>query len=127
MINGVPQEIDLAKLTDTNVEVHQDTNTDTIVDANEMSNIVFVLESVAWSVLTIVHWEHRTGKGQVHVALSNSVRKKDFVRADAIRLCDGESDRNMQRCTRARALMHGCARAHGHPRAHTQAGAQAHV
>jgi len=41
MINGVPQEIDLAKLTDTNVEVHQDTNTDTIVDANEMSNIVF--------------------------------------------------------------------------------------
>ena len=24
MINGVPQEIDLAKLTDTNVEVHQD-------------------------------------------------------------------------------------------------------
>ena len=42
MINGVPQSINLAKLTDTNVEVHQDTNTDTIVDANEMSNIVFV-------------------------------------------------------------------------------------
>ena len=42
MINGVPQTINLAKLTDTNVEVHQDTNTDTIVDANEMSNIVFV-------------------------------------------------------------------------------------
>ena len=42
MINGVPQAINLAKLTDTNVEVHQDTNTDTIVDANEMSNIVFV-------------------------------------------------------------------------------------
>jgi len=41
MINGVPQSINLAKLTDTNVEVHQDTNTDTIVDANEMSNIVF--------------------------------------------------------------------------------------
>jgi len=42
MINGVPQSISLAKLTDTNVEVHQDTNTDTVVDANEMSNIVFV-------------------------------------------------------------------------------------
>ena len=42
MINGVPQSINLAKLTDTNVEVNQDTNTDTIVDANEMSNIVFV-------------------------------------------------------------------------------------
>ena len=41
MINGVPQAINLAKLTDTNVEIHQDTNTDTIVDANEMSNIVF--------------------------------------------------------------------------------------
>ena len=41
MINGVPQGISLTKLTDTNVEIHQDTNTDTIVDANEMSNIVF--------------------------------------------------------------------------------------
>jgi len=42
MINGVPQAINLAKLTDTNVEIHQDTNTDTIVDSNEMSNITFV-------------------------------------------------------------------------------------
>ena len=41
MINGVPQAINLAKLTDTNVEVHQDTDSDSVVDANEMSNIVF--------------------------------------------------------------------------------------
>ena len=41
MINGVPQEIDLAKLTDTNVEVHQDIANIGVVDANEMSNIVF--------------------------------------------------------------------------------------
>ena len=41
MINGVPQSINLAKLTDTNVEVHQDIANIGVVDANEMSNIVF--------------------------------------------------------------------------------------
>jgi hypothetical protein len=41
IINGVPQSINLTNITDTNTEIHQDLNTDTIVDPNEISNIEF--------------------------------------------------------------------------------------
>jgi len=56
VINGTPQDIKnsyvpanthyLTKLTDTNTEIHQDLNTDNIVDANEVSNIVFLTDDI---------------------------------------------------------------------------------
>ena len=41
VINGVPQSINKTSITDTNAEVWQDLDTDSVQDANEFSNIVF--------------------------------------------------------------------------------------